>query len=93
MGLKSLQAKMVNKVIEGFKMNKEKKARFNNLANELIDKFVKTTAKPESELLQDKLEKIAADWGLPVKVVSGANKPEEYHLLARLIAAPVILAQ
>ena len=91
--LGQLTAKAVNAKLEGLSLKASKAKQMAELSEQLIEKLITRTARPEQELLHEKLAQMAVEWGVSTKVAGSASTQADYKLLARLIAAAIVLEQ
>ena len=91
--LKSLDPKIVKAKIDGLCLSKEKADKMSSLVDELIGRLLRKASKPETVLIQSKLESLTIQWGLKASVASGAQDTADYKVLARLLAVAMVLEQ
>ena len=90
---KTFTATTVQKKLDGLSFNKAKLARLGVLTEELASSLIRNIERHEAPALHEKLKALAVSWGLSFKTVSGVKTDTEYELLAKIIAAAVLLAQ
>ena len=91
--IKSLDTKTVKAKIDGLCLSKEKADKMSCLADELFGRLLRKTSKPETVMLQSKLENLTVQWGLKASVASGAQDAADYKILAKLLAVAMVLEQ